>query len=322
MRSPEDIRSAGALAAAPGSLDGPCSAELARVAADLELGASTADALARDARPPALRTGRFARHGAAQPAGVGRRRGGTDAAARGVRCGSRPGRRRGPRRHNPGALHRPAGRRPAGWSGPLRRAPTTGIRLAGRLRARFRRDVGRGWRPAARRIRPDPPSREARQNDCGAPSCCGRPRSFLVCWRCSSSSRARRRSPRTTRSRRPRPRRSPPGRRSPSSTHDWASPRAWPGPVWRTGSPCRRCSRPSSAEHWPGSSGRGRGARGAQPARLDRRARACRPAGSWDPMRGSSAGPAGASERCGRGSRTRWTYSPSGRRPGAARWPG
>jgi tight adherence protein B len=36
----------GALAAAPGSLDGPCSAELARVAADLELGTSTADALA------------------------------------------------------------------------------------------------------------------------------------------------------------------------------------------------------------------------------------------------------------------------------------
>ncbi len=36
----------GALVAAPGSLDGPSSAELARVAADLELGASTADALA------------------------------------------------------------------------------------------------------------------------------------------------------------------------------------------------------------------------------------------------------------------------------------
>ncbi len=35
-----------ALASAPGSLDGPSSAELARVAADLELGASTADALA------------------------------------------------------------------------------------------------------------------------------------------------------------------------------------------------------------------------------------------------------------------------------------
>jgi tight adherence protein B len=36
----------GALAAVPGSLDGPSSAELARVAADLELGASTRDALA------------------------------------------------------------------------------------------------------------------------------------------------------------------------------------------------------------------------------------------------------------------------------------
>jgi tight adherence protein B len=36
----------GALAAAAGSLEGPSSAELARVAADLELGASTADALA------------------------------------------------------------------------------------------------------------------------------------------------------------------------------------------------------------------------------------------------------------------------------------
>jgi tight adherence protein B len=36
----------GALAAAPGSLEGPSSAELARVAADLELGASTGDALA------------------------------------------------------------------------------------------------------------------------------------------------------------------------------------------------------------------------------------------------------------------------------------
>jgi tight adherence protein B len=36
----------GALAAARGSLDGPCSVELARVAADLELGTSTADALA------------------------------------------------------------------------------------------------------------------------------------------------------------------------------------------------------------------------------------------------------------------------------------
>jgi tight adherence protein B len=35
----------GALAAAPGSLEGPSSAELARVAADLELGASTGDAL-------------------------------------------------------------------------------------------------------------------------------------------------------------------------------------------------------------------------------------------------------------------------------------
>ena len=35
----------GALAAAPGSLDGPSSAELARVAAELELGASTSDAL-------------------------------------------------------------------------------------------------------------------------------------------------------------------------------------------------------------------------------------------------------------------------------------
>jgi len=35
----------GALAAAAGSLDGPSSAELARVAADLELGSSTADAL-------------------------------------------------------------------------------------------------------------------------------------------------------------------------------------------------------------------------------------------------------------------------------------
>jgi tight adherence protein B len=36
----------GALTAAPGSLDGPSSAELARVAADLEVGASTRDALA------------------------------------------------------------------------------------------------------------------------------------------------------------------------------------------------------------------------------------------------------------------------------------
>ena len=36
----------GALTSAPGSLEGPSSAELARVAADLELGASTADALA------------------------------------------------------------------------------------------------------------------------------------------------------------------------------------------------------------------------------------------------------------------------------------
>jgi tight adherence protein B len=36
----------GALAAAAGSLDGPSSAELARVAADLELGASTGEALA------------------------------------------------------------------------------------------------------------------------------------------------------------------------------------------------------------------------------------------------------------------------------------
>lgn len=36
----------GALAAAPASLEGPSSAELARVAADLELGASTGDALA------------------------------------------------------------------------------------------------------------------------------------------------------------------------------------------------------------------------------------------------------------------------------------
>jgi tight adherence protein B len=36
----------GALAAAPGSLDGPSSAELARLAADLELGSSTRDALA------------------------------------------------------------------------------------------------------------------------------------------------------------------------------------------------------------------------------------------------------------------------------------
>jgi len=35
----------GALAAAPGSLEGPASAELARVAADLELGASTGEAL-------------------------------------------------------------------------------------------------------------------------------------------------------------------------------------------------------------------------------------------------------------------------------------
>lgn len=36
----------GALVAAPGSLDGPSSAELSRVAVDLEVGASTADALA------------------------------------------------------------------------------------------------------------------------------------------------------------------------------------------------------------------------------------------------------------------------------------
>jgi tight adherence protein B len=36
----------GALAAVPGSLDGPSAAELARVGADLELGASTRDALA------------------------------------------------------------------------------------------------------------------------------------------------------------------------------------------------------------------------------------------------------------------------------------
>jgi tight adherence protein B len=36
----------GALAAAAGSLEGPSSAELARVAADLELGSSTGDALA------------------------------------------------------------------------------------------------------------------------------------------------------------------------------------------------------------------------------------------------------------------------------------
>ena len=47
----------GALAAAPGSLEGPSSAELARVAADLELGASTSDAL--DAMRGRLRSERI-----------------------------------------------------------------------------------------------------------------------------------------------------------------------------------------------------------------------------------------------------------------------
>ena len=45
-RSPAGIRSAARWRRRPGSLDGPSSAELARVAADLELGASTAEALA------------------------------------------------------------------------------------------------------------------------------------------------------------------------------------------------------------------------------------------------------------------------------------
>ena len=85
----------------PTSLEGPSAAELARVAADLELGASTGDALDGMREQGALGAGRLAVDGAAQPAGGGRRRGGADAAAG---CGggrARPGRRRGAGRHRP-----------------------------------------------------------------------------------------------------------------------------------------------------------------------------------------------------------------------------
>jgi tight adherence protein B len=58
----------GAITAAPGSLEGPSSAELARVAADLELGASTRDALAamrgrlRSERVDSLATALLSQH--------------------------------------------------------------------------------------------------------------------------------------------------------------------------------------------------------------------------------------------------------------------
>ena len=70
-----------------------------------------------------------------------------DAAARRGGGRARPGRRRRPRGHGPGALHRPAGGRHAGGRGAVRRAARARLRLAGPLRARLGRAAGR-W-PAA-----------------------------------------------------------------------------------------------------------------------------------------------------------------------------
>ena len=261
--------------------------------------ASTADALAamrgrlRSERVDSLATALLSQQV------VGRRRGGADATARGGRCGSRPGRRRGSRRHNTGALHRAAGRRPAGRSGSLRRAAATRDSSRGSSRQPASAAMlDRGWLPAARRIRPDPASRVARRND-GGVRAWRRPRSFSVCCaRCAELLPRRSRSPRTLGPDGGQRRMTAwePHRRS--STHDCGlsgrlARAGLVGPDHRAGATRDQARRSTGRD----ALGCDRGAGGSHPPRVDRRRRACPPRDSWDPMPGSSAAPVGASER-------------------------
>ena len=149
----------GALAAAPGSLDGPSSAELARVAADLELGTSTADALA--AMRGRLRSERVDSLAAAL---LSQQVSGGDVAALMRRLAASAADR------DRVADEARAATTQARFTGLLVVALPAGAALFAELlqpgfvsrvvsAARFGRDVDRGRLPAARRIRPDPPSR-------------------------------------------------------------------------------------------------------------------------------------------------------------------
>ena len=66
---PAGGRPAGRWSPPRASVEGPPAAELARIRADLELGASTAEALSAPSGSPALDPGRLVRHGAALAAG-------------------------------------------------------------------------------------------------------------------------------------------------------------------------------------------------------------------------------------------------------------
>ena len=127
-RSPAGARCAPRSPPPRRSVEGPPAAELARVRADLELGASTAEALGRAPGAPALDAGRLVRRRAALPAARRRRPRRAAPALRGVRGRARPGRRRRPLGHRAGPVHRAARRRHADRRGAVRRADPAGLR--------------------------------------------------------------------------------------------------------------------------------------------------------------------------------------------------
>ena len=143
------------LPAAAASLDGPPAAELARLGAELDLGARDGRGGRGLAAADALGAGRRLRRGAAQPAARRRRPGRPAAPLRRRRRRARPGRRGRPLGHRPGPLHRPAGGGDAERRRPLRRAdparlPRQAARLAGRRRCCWRSPRPCSW-PASSR---------------------------------------------------------------------------------------------------------------------------------------------------------------------------
>ena len=121
----------------PRSLDGPPAVELARLGAELDLGARDRRGGRGLAAADALGAGRRLRRGAAQPAARRRRPGRAAAPLRRRRGGARPGGRGRPLGDRAGPLHRPAGGGDAERRRPLRRAdPARLPRQAARLAAR------------------------------------------------------------------------------------------------------------------------------------------------------------------------------------------
>ena len=237
-RSPAGTRCAARWRRPRESLEGPSSAELARVAADLELAARRPeDALAamrarlRSDRVDSLATALLSQQVAGgdvaradAPPGVGR-------------GGPRPGRRRGSRGDHPGALHRPARRRAARRGGAVRRAASARIRLAGRSPSRPRR---RCWsRPPACSspgFAADPPAREGRGVTAALLLARGRAGSSALA---GDRAAAPRRPAAASRDRRRRPGYGAPASRPLAASADarLGSRPPGAGPAWPTGSP-------------------------------------------------------------------------------------